>query len=83
MFAEVILHDGSGKFLGRPILERPVRPTLFILLPPGLDPFVSVPQCLEPVRIEALPPQGRIKRFHMGIVRGLAGSREGDGDLLC
>jgi len=35
--AELILCVGPGKFLGRAILERPVRPTLVVFLPPGLD----------------------------------------------
>lgn len=27
---------GPGEFLGRAILERPMRPTLVVFLPPGL-----------------------------------------------
>lgn len=52
---ELILRDGLGTFLGRAVPKRPVRPTLVILMPPGLDPVVSVLQGLEPVRIQALP----------------------------
>ena len=42
--AELILRVGPSEFFGRAILERPVRPTLVILTPPGLDPVVSLPQ---------------------------------------
>jgi hypothetical protein len=42
--AEMILRVGPGELLGRAILERPVRPTLVILTPPGLDSVVSLPQ---------------------------------------
>jgi hypothetical protein len=52
---ELILRDGLGKFLGRAVSKRPVRPTLVILMPPGLDPVVSVLQGLEPVRMQTLP----------------------------
>jgi len=36
-FAEVIRRDHLGKFLWCPIPKRPVRATLVILPPPGLD----------------------------------------------
>ena len=42
--AEMILRVGPGELLGRAILERPVRPTLVLLTPPGLDSVVSLPQ---------------------------------------
>ena len=53
-----------------------------ILPPPGLDPFLSVPQRLEPVRIETLSSQGRIERFHMRVVRRRARSGDVDGDRV-
>ena len=40
--AKVILRMSPGEFLWRAILERPVRGTLIILLPPGLDPFFGI-----------------------------------------
>jgi hypothetical protein len=52
--ATVILRDLFGKFLGCPILERPVRATLVILSPPGLNSFLGFVQGLEPVGIQAL-----------------------------
>jgi hypothetical protein len=36
-FAEELLRDPLGKFFWCPILQRPVRATLVILPPPGLD----------------------------------------------
>ena len=42
--AELILRVDSGDFLRRPILERPVRPTLVVFPPPGLDPLFGFVQ---------------------------------------
>jgi len=38
----MILCDPLGKFLWRSILQRPVRATLVILAPPGLDARLGV-----------------------------------------
>ena len=40
--AEMILRVGPGELLRRAILERPVRPTLGVFLPPGLDALFGV-----------------------------------------
>ncbi len=42
--AELILRVDPGEFLRRTILERPVRPTLVVILPPGLDPLFGFVQ---------------------------------------
>lgn len=73
-FAEEILRDPLGKFLQRLILQRPVRATLVILLPPDLDVLLGFAERLEPVYIQAFSSQGGIERFHMRIVCRLAGS---------
>jgi hypothetical protein len=40
--AELILRVSPGEFFGRAILERPVRATLVVFPPPGLDPLFGL-----------------------------------------
>jgi hypothetical protein len=59
--AKVILRMSPGDFLGCPILPCPVRATLLLLSPPGLNLLLGLLQGLEPVGIQALAAQGRIE----------------------
>ena len=42
--AEMILRVSPGKSFWRAILERPVRPTLVVFTPPGLNPLLGFVQ---------------------------------------
>jgi hypothetical protein len=65
--AELIPHDGSGKFLGHAVLERPLRPTPILLPPQGLNPFVNVSQCSNQCSVTHTQKSWPIPRVSFGL----------------
>jgi len=55
-----------------------VRSALIVLPPPSLGNLLGLTPRDEPMGIQARLPKGAVERFHVRIVRGLAGPREID-----
>lgn len=72
----------TRELCGCPVVQDPVRTTYIIFLPPLLDEVLCFGQCLEPVGVQALCPEGSVERFAEGIVGRFAGTGEVDLHLV-
>ena len=66
----------------RQIAERRVRPSGIVVVPPTFEPGSGVVHRSEPRGIQALGPEARIARRDRRMIRGLAGSREVEFDVV-
>jgi len=63
----------ASEFVRRSLSQRPVRTTLIVFPPPSPDDLLCLAQTGEPMRVEALRPEGPIKGFHVRLSVGLPG----------
>ena len=74
--------DLTGELAGCPFSERSVRTTLIVFLPTSFDQPLRFVKIGEPVRIQALGPEGSVEGLDERVVGRFARSREVDLDSV-